>query len=69
MSTVKDVCLLMYHACTLLELADWDFTKSHLYARVAIRYLISTRGKSFQRNAGLYLSIKNPPILQIHTNH
>ena len=33
----------------ILQLADWDLTKSRIYARIAIRYLISTRGRNLPK--------------------
>ena len=34
----------------ILQLADWELTQSRIYARVAIRYLISTRGRNLPKN-------------------
>ena len=33
----------------ILQLADWDLTKSRIYARIAIRFLISTRGSNIPK--------------------
>ena len=33
----------------ILQLADWDLTQSRIYARIAIRFLISTRGSNIPK--------------------
>ena len=35
----------------ILQLADWDLTRSRIYARAAIRYLISTKGRNLPKKS------------------
>ena len=45
----------------IIQLADWDLTRSRVYARTAIRYLISTGGRNLpKKRRVIFEPQKNP---------
>ncbi len=48
----------------ILELADWDLTRSRIYARAAIRYLISTRGRKLPKKRRIIFEHQRPSCRQ-----
>ena len=48
----------------IIQLADWDLTRSRVYARTAIRYLISTGGRNLPKNRRVIFEPQRPPRRQ-----
>ena len=48
----------------ILQLADWDLTRSRVYARTAIRYLISTGGRNLPKKRRVIFEPQKPPRRQ-----
>ena len=48
----------------IIRLADWDLTRSRVYARAAIRYLISTEGRSLPKKRRIIFEPQRNPRRQ-----
>ena len=48
----------------IIQLADWDLTRSRVYARTAIRYLISTGGRNLPKKRRIIFEPQKPPRRQ-----
>ena len=44
----------------IIQLADWDLTRSRVYARTAIRYLISTGGRNLPKKRRVIFEPQRP---------
>ena len=45
----------------IIQLADWDLTRSRVYARTAIRFLISTGGRNLPKKRRVIFEPQRPP--------
>ena len=52
------------HHAKIIRLADWDLTRSRVYARTAIRYLISTGGRNLPKKRRIIFEPQRPPRRQ-----
>ena len=48
----------------IIQLADWDLNRSRVYARTAIRYLISTGGRNLPKKRRVIFEPQKPPRRQ-----
>ena len=48
----------------IIQLAGWDLTKSRVYARIAIRYLISAGGRNLPKKRRIIFEPQRPPRRQ-----